>query len=253
MTPALGVLASLQRKAKSSASNHHCRAFPELRRPALPSGALRSSNIRIRSQTHSTLESNVKTSGACLRKTVRAALGQLLDLGRDVLDLVKVDRIDADVRVVALDLGLKVVEAPLGVVDRDEVRSAAHRRPDAAQQADDAGAPDTDDVALFDARVLDLVERRDERIGQVERVFIVDPVRNLDAVRFAVRDTDVLGLAAGESAREVADDAGVSVSNEGRYRLTTQESASPESILPFKKLTCSRAYHLQAYEGSQYV
>lgn len=149
------------------------------------------------------LERDVESGRARLGQSVRAALGELVDRVRDVLDLVKVDRVDADVGVVPLDDLFKVVEAPLRVVDRDEVRGAAHRGPPAGEDTDRTDAPDADNVAFFDAGVFDLVERGHKDVRDEERILVGDAFRDLDRVGLAVGDADVFRLTASKAASEV--------------------------------------------------
>lgn len=64
-------------------------------------------------------------------------------------------------------------------------------------------APDGNDVALVDARVDDAVPARAEDVRQVQTLLVGDVVREFEQVDVAVGHARVLGLAAGETAREV--------------------------------------------------
>lgn len=146
----------------------------------------------------STLEGDVGAT-ATTKLLERADNGGLV--GDAKAQLLEVDEVQL-VLVLGRPLALDQVE-PHPLVDKDDLGRALVDGKDAAHLADGARAPDCDLVALVHGRVLDAVVRRREHVGQVQRLLVGHLVRDGQQVHVAEGHAHVLGLPAGEAAREV--------------------------------------------------
>lgn len=136
-----------------------------------------------------------------LQCNVRAnTIAHLLKLGDDSFGALELREIHG------LNLGvllLDVVQPPV-LVDEDDSARAVDEREVRAHLSNWSCAPDGHDIAFLDASVDDAVPAGADDVGQEQAFLIRHIVGQLEEVDITVWDTSILGLAAGETASEMA-------------------------------------------------
>jgi hypothetical protein len=120
----------------------------------------------------------------------------LADLGHNIGRLVGKDAFNAE----GLD---GKIDTLLVRVDTDDARSALDKGPLGSEQTNRAETPDGDSGAGSDVGALHCVVGGGNDIGEVEALLIWNIIWELEKICVCERNTDVLGLTAGETSNEV--------------------------------------------------